>query len=451
MFRLLGVHVGPDITAPAAASLAGTPEVGARRVLGELARAHLIAEHVPGRFSFHDLLRAYAAEQAHDTDSKADLAAAVGRVLDYYLHTAVGAGRLLAPSNEPVVLALPRPGAAAGHIADYHQALAWFDAEHQVLLAAVTFAARSGFDSHAWQLPSAMASFLAIRGHWREYAAIQRTALAAATRLGDTAAQALCGRRLANACMDLGDYDQAAGLYDSSLALYRRLGDRHGEAKIHHSFGVLTERQGRYADALGHTEQALQLYQAIGDKAAQAEALNAVGWLHGLIGDYQQARTFCRRAVTLCAEAGNRWLQGNAWDSLGYAEHHLGNLADAIACYERALRLHREAGDRFHQAEALIGLGDTRQSAGDTTQAREAWQQALAVLEDLQHPSASKVRAKLRSARHNHHPLELSDAQPVSLPAAPQPVLPGALILHRPSPSAGSWPAALPTTGSDAQ
>ena len=166
-------------------------------MLRELARAHLIAEHVPGRYAFHDLLRAYAAEQARDTDSEADRREATGRVLDHYLHTAARAARLLDPAQEPVALAPPRPGAAAGQPTDHRQALAWFEAEHQVLLAALTLAAGSGFDTHAWQLPWAMTPFLQARGHWQEWAATQRTALAAATRLGDTAAQALSGRLLA--------------------------------------------------------------------------------------------------------------------------------------------------------------------------------------------------------------------------------------------------------------
>jgi tetratricopeptide (TPR) repeat protein/DNA-binding XRE family transcriptional regulator len=397
MFRLLGIHSGPDITAAAAASLAAIAEADARRLLRELARAHLIAEHVPGRFSFHDLLRAYAAEQAHHTDSGTGRREATGRVLDHYLHTAARAVLLLVPGKEPVTLAPPRPGVAAGQPADSAQALAWFEAEHQVLLAAVALAAESGFDTHAWQLPWAMTPFLHKRGHWQEWAATQRTALAAATRLGDTAAQAVCSRLLGLACIDLGDHDQARGHYASSLTLYRRLGNRLGEAKVHHNLGYLAQRQGRYADALGHTEQALRLYQAIGDKANEVAALNGLGWCHGLVGDYQQARVFCRQAVTLSAEADDRWLEGAAWDSLGYAEYHLGNLAEAAACYQRALSIVREAGARFHEAGTLSRLGDTHHAAGDLAQAREAWQQALASLEDLQHPDAEQVRAKLAS------------------------------------------------------
>jgi tetratricopeptide (TPR) repeat protein len=312
MFRLLGLHPGPDITAPAAASLAGAPPSQARRELAELTRANLVTEHAPGRYTLHDLLRGYGAEQARHTDSDTNRREAAGRVLDHYLHTGARAARLLNPAMEPVVLAPPRPGAAPGQPADRRQAMAWFEAEHQVLLAAVTLAAGSGFDSHAWQLPWAMMSFLQIRGHWQEWAATQRTALAGATRLGDTAAQALSGRLLANACAQLRDHDQARGHYASSLTLCQRLGNRLGQAKIHQSLGMLAEAQGRYADALGHAEQAQRRYQAIGDKASEAEALNNIGWCHGLLGDYQQARAFCRQAVTLSAEAGNRWAEGNA-------------------------------------------------------------------------------------------------------------------------------------------
>jgi DNA-binding SARP family transcriptional activator/tetratricopeptide (TPR) repeat protein len=397
MFRLLGPHPGPDISVPAAASLAGIPEPDARRLLRELARAHLITERLPGRYAFHDLLRAYAAEQARETHSQDDRDAAIGRVLDHYLHSGARAALLLDPAKEPVALGPPSPGAAPGQPADYAQAMAWFDAEHQVLLAAVALAAENGYDSHAWQLPWAMTNFLHIRGHWQERAAIQGTALAAATRLGDAAAQAVCGRHLANACMNLGDHAQARRHYASSLALYQRLGNRLGEAKIQHSLGTLAQYQGRYDDALGHAEQALRLFQAIGDKGGEAVMLNNVGWYHGMLGDHQQGRAFCRRSLALCAETGDRWLEGNVWDSLGYAEHHLGNLAEAADCYQRALSLHREAGDRFAEAEILTHLGDTRHASGEPAPARQAWQQALAILEDIKHPDADQVRDKLAS------------------------------------------------------
>jgi DNA-binding SARP family transcriptional activator/tetratricopeptide (TPR) repeat protein len=397
MFRLLGIHPGPDVTVQGAASLAGAPVRQARQELAELTRASLVTEHVPGRYSLHDLLHTYAAEQAHHTGSDIDRREAIGRMLDHYLHTAHAAAVLINPAQEAVDLASPRPGTAPEQPAGRRQALGWFEQEHQVLLAAVALAAGRGFDAHAWQLPWAMADFLQARGHWQQWAATQRTALAAAIRLGDPAAQALSGRLLANACITLGDHDQARGHFASSLTLYQQLGNRHGEAKIRQNLGMLAERQARYAEALRHAEQALCLYRAIGDKAAEAATLNNVGWCHGLLGDYRQARAFCREAVTLSAGTGHSRAEGYAWDSLGYAEHHLGNLAEAAACYRRALSLHRESGGRFDQADTLTHLGDARHAAGELTQASDAWQQALAILEDLEHPEAEQVRAKLAS------------------------------------------------------
>jgi tetratricopeptide (TPR) repeat protein/transcriptional regulator with XRE-family HTH domain len=397
MFRLLGLHPGLDISVPAAASLAGLDEPEARAMLSELARDCLIAEHVPGRYAFHDLLRSYAAGQAHAHDSQPEREAATGRVLDHYLHTARRAAFLLNPALEPVAVAPPRPGTAPGQPADYQQALAWFENEHHMLLAAVTLAVESGSDSHAWQLPWAMTAFLNTRGHYQDCATTQRTALAAATRLGDTAGQALSSRLLADAFSYLGDCDHVAGYYANSLTLYRQLGNRLGEAKVHQGLNFAADGQGRYADALSHAEQALLLYQAIGHKAGEAEMLNVIGWNHGLLGDYQQARTFCQRSLALNAEVGDRLIEGSTWDSLGYAEHHLGNLSEATACYQRALSIAQESGDRRGEAATLTHLGDTRRDAGELPQARKAWQQALAILEDLQHPDADQTRAKLAS------------------------------------------------------
>jgi tetratricopeptide (TPR) repeat protein/transcriptional regulator with XRE-family HTH domain len=395
MFRLLGVHPGPDISVPAAASLAAVDAAGARALLRELARAHLIAEHAPGRYAFHDLLRAYAAAQARDTDSDREREAAIGRILDHYLHTASRAALMLTPAREQIALGPPSPGAVPEQPAGHPQALAWFEAEHQVMLAAATLADGSGSDVRAWQLPWALSPFLDNRGHYQEKAAVLRTALAAAGRAGDTAGQAISGRLLATACTNLGAYDQAAGHFDDSLRLYRRLGNRLGEAKIHRSLALLAEYRGRYADALAHVEQALRLYQALGDKAGQARALNNIGWCHGLLGDYQQARACCQRSLALCAEIGDRMTEGATWDSLGYVEHHLGNFGGAAACYQRALALSRETDYRRGEAAALAHLGDTRHAVGELTQAWECWQQALAIYEEMQHSGAGEVRAKL--------------------------------------------------------
>jgi DNA-binding SARP family transcriptional activator len=396
MFGLLGLHPGPDIAVPAAASLAGVPLPQARAALAALADAGLTAEHSPGRFSLHDLLRAYAAEQARAHGSDSANREAVGQVLDHYLHTAHAAALLLNPSREPITLTLARPGVTPEHVVGDQQAIAWFEAEHHVLLSAATLAAETGFDTHAWQLPWAMTTFLDRRGHWHDYAAIQRTALAAATRLGDQAGQAAARRLLAHSCVLLGDCDQARAHLADCLRLCRQLGDRAGEARAHQTLCFVAERQADYVGALGHAEQFLTLLRLIDDRAGQASALNNVGWCHALLGDYQRARAFSQQALALHRDLGNRYGEAHAWDSLGYAEHQLGRLNEAAAHYEHALDIIRDLGDHYSEATTLTHLGDTRHASGDPQGAQDAWQQALAILDDLDHPDAARVRAKLQ-------------------------------------------------------
>jgi len=82
LFRRLSQHPGPEFTVPAAAALGGSSLARARRLLTELAHAHLVTERNPGRYAMHDLLRVYAIEQAHDVDVDTDRQAALLRMLD---------------------------------------------------------------------------------------------------------------------------------------------------------------------------------------------------------------------------------------------------------------------------------------------------------------------------------------------------------------------------------
>jgi tetratricopeptide (TPR) repeat protein len=397
LFRLLGLHPGPDISAPAAASLAGIDLAEATRLLHELARDCLITEHAPARYAFHDLLRAYAGDMARECDSEHARRAATGRMLDHYLHTAAHAARLLRPDRQPAFTAPQRPDTCPERPGDHRQALEWFEAEHQVLLAAAAFAADAGADSHAWQIPCAMSIYLYKRGYSRERVTILGTALTAATRLDDALGQAVSLRGLGSACASTGDYDQAGAYLERCLALYQRLGDRMGEAWTRQNLALLAERQGRYADGLGHSERTLCLYQDTGHEAGQAEALNCVGWFHALLGDYQQARGFCERSLALTARLGSRDFEYHAWDTLGYVELRLGNLARAAAHFEFALGLCRDYGDRCDEAQILTHAGEAHHAAGQLPQARQAWQQALAIYDTASHPSAGKVRTQLAS------------------------------------------------------
>jgi tetratricopeptide (TPR) repeat protein len=397
MFRLLGLHPGLEVTAPAAASLAGLPEREVRPALTELAHAHLLTEHLPGRYMFHDLLRAYAAELAQAADPDAERQLATRRVLDHYLHTAHAADRLLRPDREPIDIDPPQPGVVPEVLDDHKHALAWFATEHPELLAALQYAARTGFDAHVWRLAWTLENVLDWRGHWLELATIQRTALGAAKRLADLAAQAHAHRGLARAHTRTGHYDEALAHLNAALDLFRELDDRAGQAATHRNLGVVLLRQRRHAEALSHDQQALDLHRAAGDFAGQALTLNNIGYHHAQLGDSQAALVYCEQALDLSRQGGNRDAEARIWASLGLAHMQLGHHTEAIACNRQAIDLLRDLGDRTTEAETLTNLGDAHRAAGDLATARAIWQQALDILGGLGHPDVDEVRARLNN------------------------------------------------------
>ncbi|MGP7999651.1 MAG: BTAD domain-containing putative transcriptional regulator [Streptosporangiaceae bacterium] len=397
LFRLLGLHPGPDVSVAAAASLAGQPLPQVRRELAELTRARLLAEPAPGRFSSHDLLRAYAAELARSWDTEAERQAATGRLLDHYLHTAAAAAQLLDPTRSPVTLAPADPGAAPEPIGDIARALAWFHAERRVLMAAIDRASEAGFDTQAWQLPWALSIFLETRGRWHDWVAIEQTALAAAQRLGDLPAQAGAHQRYGYASARIGSYRAADTHLGHALDIHTKLGDPASQAYVHNALAITEQLQGRHDEALGHAEQALALYTAIGDRSGRALALNSVGYFHALGGDSQQALSYCEQALELSRELGHQEGVASVLDSLGYAHQQGGDYAQATAYFQQAADLYREIGGRWGLSETLHHLGDAQHAAGAVAAARAAWQEALAILDDLGHPDAAQLHAKLQA------------------------------------------------------
>jgi tetratricopeptide (TPR) repeat protein len=397
LFRLLGLHPGPDTSAAAAASLAGVPLPTVRALLAELTRASLLSEQAPDRYTFHDLLATYAAELSRDTETDHEHRAAISRLLDHYTHTAHTADRLLNPARDPMPLPLagPAPGARPEQAAGDREALDRLTVEHPVLLAALRLAADGGLDTHTWQLAWALNTFLHRRGHWHDRIRVWQAAVAAADRLADPAAAAHAHRHLAAADIRLSRYDEANTHLRRALYLFAEAGDQVGQAHTHRALASVRERQDRPRQALDHDQQALTLFRAAGHRQGQAEALNSIGWDYSLLGDHAQALICCRRALALHQQTGDRWGEATTWDSLGYARHHLAHHTEAVDCYQRALVLVRDLGDRYFEADTLTRLGDVYHSAGTVGAAHDAWQHALAILTDLGHPDADHVHTNL--------------------------------------------------------
>jgi tetratricopeptide (TPR) repeat protein/transcriptional regulator with XRE-family HTH domain len=399
MFRLLGLHPGPDISLPAAASLTATALPAAGRALRELTAANLLTEHVPGRFTSHDLLRAYAAERAQALDGEADLHAALRRVLDHYLQTCLCVSRLLYPAWPQLSVLPAMLGAQAEPMTDLDRALAWIQAERHVLMAAIALAAAAGFDDHACQLPLALELVFYRRGWWHDLQSIQQTALEAATRLGSLTGQAHALRSLGQAQAMADSLDEGVVHISRALLLFQDLGDDFGCAIAHECMSFALGRHGRHRDALGHARESKKFYHAAGHRVGQASALNNIGYLHAELGDHPRALAYCQRSVRAFRELADRRGEAIALGSLGRAYHQLGQYAQALDCYRQALTVIGQLGDRHSQADICTHLGETYHAVGDDIAARQAWTEALSVYEEQNPVQASQLRARLRSLR----------------------------------------------------
>ena len=356
MFALLGVHCGPDITVPAAASLAGVPRPDARRALAELAGASLAAEHRPGRYVMHDLVRGYAAEQARQTVGEAGIREAIVRSLDHYLHTVI----IVSPDAlPPFTVARPAPGAAPEHLAD-EQAADWARAEHQVLLQATAQAAATGFLTQAWQIFFCQGWFLGGQGYWADFRAVGQAVLTAAEAAGDQAAlgwtHAMIG--WSGAFTGAKGEDRAHQL--QALNLFRRAGDQAGQAWAHSVGAVCSWNDGDLAGAVTQNEQALALYRRVGHRTGQGWSLADLAGLHARLRNNDLARGYARQALEVAPEADDPAILAVAWQALGLVHSRLGEHRQAISCYRQALARARRAEDPDGPLGAGHGAGRLR-------------------------------------------------------------------------------------------
>jgi tetratricopeptide (TPR) repeat protein len=396
LFRLIGLLPGADFGLAAASSLDGRPAGATRSALAELAEAHLITERVPGRFTMHDLLRAYANELAEIIDDGEARHLALRRAVDHYLRSAYRASTLIYPHRYPIALTASAPGVEVIELGDGSAALLWFAEEHPVLLAVLERAASEGLVAHTWQLASALSTFLDRRGHWHDWVSTQHRALASAERGGDLRGQAHAHGSLGLAYNRLKRYDEAHDHLDRGYQLFCELGDVLGQAYIHLRMSLVADGQADMGAALNHAEQALELYRAAGHRIGQGQALNSIGWYRAQMGDFAAAVSRCEQAVSLHRELGDREGVANALDSLGFAHHNLGQFATAIACYQEALDALRGRGDPYYETITLTHMGDTYEAAGDTEAARGVWVESLTILDGLGHPDAHPVRVRLK-------------------------------------------------------
>ncbi|WP_413099996.1 AfsR/SARP family transcriptional regulator [Streptomyces sp. Inha503] len=396
LFRLLGLHSGPDISQPAAAALTGLPLGETRDLLRELTRAHLLTEHAPGRYTLHDLLHVHAAERVVAEETPQERDRATERLLCWYLHTTDGAYAHLIPHRcRRIPLGTPPPGCHPQAFTAHDMALTWCDVERPNLVAAVHQAAASRPDL-AWRLAVTMSEFFWLRGHLHDWLDTAGTALDAVRAAYDPAGEASSHTDVGIALTMVRRFDEAIDHLQTATALCRELGETYGGSVALSALGNAYLQLGRPGKATEYFRRALALARALHNALWEGLALAMLGEAYERLGRFDEAIDHVEQALTVLRASGNRWGEGVTLDTLGTIHHRLHRYDDAIDDYRRALTAYRAGGNRWNEGETLGHLGDALLAAGDPEAARASWRQALAVFEEFDHLDAEEIRGRLR-------------------------------------------------------
>ncbi|WP_409491573.1 AfsR/SARP family transcriptional regulator [Amycolatopsis sp. cmx-11-12] len=381
VFALLGLAPGPDIDLPAAACLSGLPPTDTRRTLRVLEDHSLLDRRAGGRYAMHDLVRAYATSLADDV-AEPVRRAALDRVVDFHLHTAYTAERLLDPYRPPIQLDPPVPDAHPQSLTDRPAAWAWLDTHHPHLLAAQHTAAAHRRHHTVWRIAWTLSTFHRRRGRHHDDLAVWEVATEAADQLPDPTARILAHRLLGHAHAELDHHEQAILHLQEALELAEYHDEPTQQAHTHHALGWAWEQRGDDRKALEHARHALDLFRVVDSPVWEAVALNAVGWTAARLGEYDTAREHCQAALVLHRHYEDLDGEADALDSLGFIDHHTGHHRRAIGHYRQALTLYRGVGNTTEAADTLDNLGHPHAALGDHALARAAWRRALELYQE---------------------------------------------------------------------
>ncbi|MCA1218040.1 ATP-binding protein [Streptomyces sp. 8L] len=420
-FRQLGLHPGPEFGLPVAAALTALSAPRARQLLDSLVSVHLLEQTGPDRYQFHDLLRAYAAEQAQQEEFQDEREAALGRMLSWYLHSAQAARGHLAPAQESLTLCGLPPGVEPMEFEDYDTAMDWSVREHTNLLRSIS--AADGHDSLLWQLAAVLWDIQPTSASMREWLPVGEAGLDAARRVGDSGAQARllislglahhrinqlresldCHRQALALCRETGhlvgearslnliglvhlrrrELDVAAEHFEGAAALWQRAGADRWTKTALSNLATTHLNAGRLDAAASAAREALAAHRALGDRGGEGNILRVLSCVQREQGDVRAALRSAELAVEIALVLRDQIIEGYWLLALGEAQRSLGRHGDALASHQRSADLHRRLGNRSREAMAWQGAGETYQALGRSEEAAGFHRRAVAVHREL--------------------------------------------------------------------
>jgi DNA-binding SARP family transcriptional activator len=400
LFRSIGLHPAAQFTPHEAAVLAGRPSADVISDLRQLVDAQFVDVRATGivggeRFALHDLVRQYATDLAENDDPAAERESAVHRLLESYLDTAHAAGLLLTAGRYQNRMEVTWRVDEPLRFTDQADAINWYEASHDALLAAVWQAAAHGWHGDVWRLALALRIFFRVRHHTDDWVVTAEAGLAAARHLGDRDAELRLCENVCGAYLQAGRLATCVEAATRAVELAEACPDGTSVARARHLRGIAHDRLGDASAA----ERDLTAALADPAYAASPDAILAwqsMGAFYGGQGRYDQCQTALHTALrlalefndeqTLCVIHHNLAELFLLTSELSAAAHHA---REEISIAVRTRFVLREARGNEILAECL---------AADDPAARQAWQRAIEIYDQIDPSRGEASRARLAQA-----------------------------------------------------
>jgi tetratricopeptide (TPR) repeat protein len=305
------------------------------------------------------------------------------------------------------------------------EAITWFAAEHQVLIAATAVAESEGLDSYAWQIPCTMTEYFRATARIRDWERQNHVAFAAADRLGDPDAMGRVVFSIGTYARITGAFEDAVSQLNQSMSYFLENQDAAAQAAVHMglSTAYISERPTlspalvlENADAaLKHANRALEIYRGSGNKTGQQFALIDLAEHHLALGQLLTAEECCTEAMELSIEVGDKSWGGDAFATMGRISYGLGRYEAAITHYLQALSTVGDFQIPIRPPSILEDLGDAYLKVGNVDAARAAWRE---VVEFNQKQEQARERPYWRAERARAKLEELPADQPAQATAS---------------------------------
>jgi DNA-binding SARP family transcriptional activator/tetratricopeptide (TPR) repeat protein len=380
-FRLLGLHPGPDVTAAAMASLTGFGPGEAAEAMRELADVQLVHEHRPGRYTMHDLLRAYAVDRLEDEAPEPERAQSLRRMFDHYVFTARRAERLLRSYRGRIDLGECADSVVPETLRHPREASAWYAAEYPVLVNLLHREADPEHDPRRWELAWCLAEQMLAMYRGSDLVDAQSAAFAAAARSGDVREQVISHCYRGAGLLVIGDFDACRDAMAQGMALAEETGRPWEMGFAHYMTSSYLSHVNEMAEALSHARRAVSYFREARNMIWENRTLYAFGWQSARSGNLVEARECFAHLEAATRAAGPVFGEALAHLGLGYVAHLGGDFDEAIARYETTIEILSANEMQSSIADVHDLLADTRTAKGDLEGADRERERALRLYE----------------------------------------------------------------------